>query len=241
MCLLDVFCVRRGRSPDRPAGYDTGAVRKDVHGYTVGSRADVGIGPYGKTVRFPTVGDDPQIVPPGTTPERPEKTYAAIPSAPGPMWAIVPYRKTVRFPTVGDDPQIVPLGTIPERPEKTCAAIPSAPGPMWASAPTEKRFVSPLWGTIPRSSRWVRHRSGQKRRARLYRRPPGRCGHRPLRKNGSFPHCRGRSPDRPAGYDVSVVRKERPRPYPEFPITIPHNAPARKRAHEFGQRQPFDS
>ena len=72
----------RGRSPDRPAGYDTGAVRKDVRGYTVGSRADVGIGPYGKTVRFPTVGDDPQIVPLGTTPERSEKTCAAIPSAP---------------------------------------------------------------------------------------------------------------------------------------------------------------
>ena len=83
----------RGRSPHRPAGYDTGAVRKDVRGYTVGSRADVGIGPYGKTVRFPTVGDDPQIVPLGTIPKRSEKTYAAIPSAPGPMWASAPTKK----------------------------------------------------------------------------------------------------------------------------------------------------
>ena len=66
--------------PTSPRGVRFQSGQKDGHAHTVGFRADVGIGPYGKTVRFPTVGDDPQIVPLGTTPERPEKTYAAIPS-----------------------------------------------------------------------------------------------------------------------------------------------------------------
>ena len=33
-------------------------------------------------------------------------------------------------------------------------------------------------------------------------------GHRPLRKNGPFPHRRGRCPHRPAGYDTRTVRKD---------------------------------
>ena len=60
-----------------------------------------GIGPYGKTVRFLTVGGDAHIAPLGTATEWSEKTYTPVPSASGPMKGIGPYEKTVRFPTVG--------------------------------------------------------------------------------------------------------------------------------------------
>ena len=49
-----------------------------------------------ETAGVPNVGDDPQIVPSGTTPERPEKTYTPIPSACGAMWASPPTLKSVR-------------------------------------------------------------------------------------------------------------------------------------------------
>ena len=87
---------RRGRSPDRPAGCDTEEVGKDVHVYTVGSRGDVGIAPYKKITCVSNVGDDPQIVPPGTTPGQSEKTYTPIPSACEAMWASPPTLNSVR-------------------------------------------------------------------------------------------------------------------------------------------------
>ncbi len=47
-----------------------------------------------KNGRTLAVGDDPQIVPLGAAPERSGKTYTAIPSALGPMWAAGPYGGT---------------------------------------------------------------------------------------------------------------------------------------------------
>ena len=38
------FCKNAGYP--RPAGYNIEAIRKNEHGYTVGTRADEGIGPY---------------------------------------------------------------------------------------------------------------------------------------------------------------------------------------------------
>ena len=117
-------------------------------------------------------------------------------------------RKTVRFLTVGGDAHIAPLGTIPERSEKTYMPVPPASGPMKGIGPYGKTVRFLTVGAMPTSPRWVRYQNGQKRRTRLSRRLPGRCGHRPLRKNGSFPHRRGRCLHRPAGYGDRVVRKD---------------------------------
>ena len=71
--------------------------------FLVGSRADVGIGPYENTCVF-SVGGDALIAPRGMSPERAEKTDTPVPSAPGPMWASAPTKNNVRFQRRGRCP-----------------------------------------------------------------------------------------------------------------------------------------
>ena len=59
---------------------------------------------------------------------------------------------------------------------------------------------------MPSSPRGVQRLSGQEKRARPYRRLPGRCGHRPLQNNMRLQR-RGRCPHRPVGYVDRAFRE----------------------------------